>query len=313
MPTPVLTPLYTDHFTPDANPLNPAKWQLILNNNVTYHDIKAVSGVAEGTDVGIDSFNGDNLIAVTLPADCYVSYTLANFGTLGNSQENGIGIRVDPDVNNILDGWFINLLDLGGGGVAELTAYALFNNGAGSTTIYENLFYVPMVGDKFTLAVIGQTGYFYINDVLITSQTVPSGRATGSTQMLVFPTTSATEAGISYFEAGSAALLGPPTNGTVGVGQFFGATFKAAFTNPENLDVLQVVNQGGKVVWNLTFNGVASTNPASPTNGALSVYFGSSFAQAFNTNPDNLDVLQVVQSGTKVIFSVDYQGNAGSH
>ena len=136
----------------------------------------------------------------------------------------------------------------------------------------------------------------------------------------IYGAANATSNGFSAWSGGTSNVapifpvaVGPSTTGTVGIGQFFGTTFEAAFTNPESLDVVQVVNEGGKVVWNLSFNGTGASNPVSPTAGALFTYFGSSFAQAFNTNPDNLDVLQVVQPGGMAIFSVDYQGNAGSH
>ncbi len=85
------------------------------------------------------------------------------------------------------------------------------------------------------------------------------------------------------------------TNGAVH-GVFQGAGFSTAFTNPSSQDILQVVNEGGSVVWNLTSAGVSNTNPASPTAKALWTYFGSSLATAF-TNPSNLDILQIY-SGT---------------
>jgi hypothetical protein len=75
-----------------------------------------------------------------------------------------------------------------------------------------------------------------------------------------------------------------------------GKNLAAAVSNPSKLDILQVVNEGGKVVWNLTSAGIgtATVNPAHPTNGALlGQYFGSSFKAAFS-NPSNLDVLNVV-------------------
>jgi len=83
----------------------------------------------------------------------------------------------------------------------------------------------------------------------------------------------------------------------------------AAHTNPTGLDILQVVNEGGKVVWNLDINGNSNTNPAHPTNGAhLGQHFGSSFSQAF---PDaaisKLDVYQI-HDGSTVVHHVDYLG-----
>lgn len=107
------------------------------------------------------------------------------------------------------------------------------------------------------------------------------------------------------------------TNGTV-VGVFQGSTLAAAFTNPQQLDILQVVNEGGTVVYNLDRNGVNNTNPVSPTkvggipqalyqqNGA------SSLASAFPGNAaTQLDLLQVISGvGGVLIFHVDYLGVA---
>jgi hypothetical protein len=60
----------------------------------------------------------------------------------------------------------------------------------------------------------------------------------------------------------------------------------AAFSNPRKLDLIQVVNSGGKVVWNLTPNGAVHTNPSSPTSAALLGQFrGATFTEAFAENP----------------------------
>lgn len=77
-------------------------------------------------------------------------------------------------------------------------------------------------------------------------------------------------------------------------------TIGKAVTNPNNLDLLQVINQGGKVVHKVDFSGTASANPATFTSDALlGKFFGSSFAAAF-TNLDGEDVIQVIKepSGT---------------
>jgi len=112
------------------------------------------------------------------------------------------------------------------------------------------------------------------------------------------------------------------TNGTV-VGQFPGTKtgtaaqiVAGAFTNPKNLDILQVVNEGGKVVWNLDYAGVASANPAAPSksNGniptaLIAQMFGSTLAAAMASNPGSLDILQITQQqGGKVILYVNAAG-----
>jgi hypothetical protein len=71
-----------------------------------------------------------------------------------------------------------------------------------------------------------------------------------------------------------------------------------------------VVNEGGNVVYNVDYTGVSNTNPGNPTPGTiLGKYQGPNFQNAF-LNPNNLNVLQVVRSGGKVVFYIDYLGNA---
>jgi hypothetical protein len=56
------------------------------------------------------------------------------------------------------------------------------------------------------------------------------------------------------------------TDGTVGAGTYFveASTLAAAFSNPLHLDLIQVVNNDGKVVWNLTADSSTNLNPVSP-------------------------------------------------
>lgn len=103
------------------------------------------------------------------------------------------------------------------------------------------------------------------------------------------------------------------TDGSVGAGTHFvdGLTLASAFSNARNLDLMHVVNEGGKVVWNLTAAGDVHTNPASPTTDALlGKYRGDNFAQAFADNPMQYDVFQVVGPGGAGIFHVDHTGAA---
>lgn len=94
--------------------------------------------------------------------------------------------------------------------------------------------------------------------------------------------------------------------------RLFGSSLAASVKNPSSLDLLQVVDEGGKVVWNLTSAGVATANPSTSTASALLTrYFGSSFSAAFK-NPSNLDILQVVDEGGTVVFWVDHTGAANT-
>jgi hypothetical protein len=103
------------------------------------------------------------------------------------------------------------------------------------------------------------------------------------------------------------------TDGTVGIGTFFveGLTLASAFSNPRRLDLVQVVNELGKVVWNVTADGEIFLDSRSPTASALLGQFrGATFAQAFPDNPMDYDVLQVAGPDGAGIFHVDHTGKA---
>jgi hypothetical protein len=56
------------------------------------------------------------------------------------------------------------------------------------------------------------------------------------------------------------ATVNPPTHtGQALLGRFFGSSLATAFTNTSKQDLLQVVNQGGKVVYHVSSTGVATT------------------------------------------------------
>lgn len=100
------------------------------------------------------------------------------------------------------------------------------------------------------------------------------------------------------------------THDTVGIGEFGGNTLAEAFYNPQHMDLIQVINEGGDVVWNLTFDGDTNFNPVSSTRKALvGSYFGESFALAF-PNPYSKDVFQVIGQGDNVVFWIDANGES---
>ena len=100
------------------------------------------------------------------------------------------------------------------------------------------------------------------------------------------------------------------TGKTIGIGTFGGSSITAAFKNPSQLDIIQVKNEGGDVVWNLTASGSENINPSNPTKGSLYIYFGASFTQAFGPNPNQFDIMQVVAQGNSVVFRVTADGSA---
>jgi hypothetical protein len=103
------------------------------------------------------------------------------------------------------------------------------------------------------------------------------------------------------------------TDGSIGAGTHFveASNLAAAFSNPQKLDLIQVVNSAGKVVWNLTPDGAVHPNPSAPSDGALLGQFrGASFVEAFADNPMQYDIFQVVGPGGTGVFHVDYTGAA---
>jgi hypothetical protein len=112
-----------------------------------------------------------------------------------------------------------------------------------------------------------------------------------------------TDTSVSLFTTGQAATT------TALIGTYEGASLSQAFSNPKNLDIIQVVNEGSEVVWNLTSAGVANTNPVVPTTQALlSRYEGSNFVDAFTNLADN-DILQIIHPNSgAIVFGVTSQG-----
>lgn len=89
----------------------------------------------------------------------------------------------------------------------------------------------------------------------------------------------------------------------------------------QNLDLIQIVdNNGGSVLVNVDHSGVVHKPASSPTNGTRVGVFLSRlssasslaaiFADAFDPNPANLDILQVIAVGGAVPYYLDYLGVA---
>jgi hypothetical protein len=86
-----------------------------------------------------------------------------------------------------------------------------------------------------------------------------------------------------------------------------------------NLDLLQIVQEGGNVILNVDSNGTVHNPAVSPTNGTrigqfLTTLTGSPstanlFANAF-ANLSQLDILQVVNEGGNVHYWLDFLGVA---
>lgn len=112
------------------------------------------------------------------------------------------------------------------------------------------------------------------------------------------------------------------TNGAV-LAQIQGTSWATAFpqvtpngVGNQNIDILQIIDEGGNVLLNVDYAGVVH-NPASGTTGnntRLGQYFtrktsgttAQLFADAF-TNPSNLDIIQVYNQGSVAKY-IDYLG-----
>lgn len=97
--------------------------------------------------------------------------------------------------------------------------------------------------------------------------------------------------------------------GTI-LGRFSGATVAAAFTNPQHLDLIQIIQPNdGSIIYNVDYLGVKHSPALTPTGQALlGKYSGATIAAAFS-NPSHLDLLQVYQPNDgSIIWYLDYLG-----
>lgn len=93
------------------------------------------------------------------------------------------------------------------------------------------------------------------------------------------------------------------------IGRFSGVSLAKAFTNPQHLDLFQViVPNDGSCIFNVDYLGAAHAG-VTPTGQALiGKYNGATLALAFS-NPSRLDLLQVYQPNDgSIIYYVDYLG-----
>lgn len=99
------------------------------------------------------------------------------------------------------------------------------------------------------------------------------------------------------------------TNHGAIIGQYSGATVAAAFTNPQNLDLIQIKQPNdGSIVFNVDYLGVAHAG-VSPTGQALlGIFSGATVASAF-TNPGHDDLIQITQPNDgSIVYYLDYLG-----
>lgn len=159
------------------------------------------------------------------------------------------------------------------------------------------------VGGKLRLEAVGTAIQLLYNGVLLSTIHDPT-LATGQPGLFFRYGSSSTpyDTAVSLFTAGSISTGAPSPLGTTTLGTFEGRNLKEAVSNPEGMDLIQVLNQGGKVVWGLTASGIAKVNPVSPSPKALlGQFFGNNFVEAF-PNFRGQDIFKVVNQGNPVFF-----------
>ena len=99
------------------------------------------------------------------------------------------------------------------------------------------------------------------------------------------------------------------THGTI-LGQYSGATVAAAFSNPQHLDLIQIIQPNdGSCIYNVDYLGVKHIPAASPTGQALLGKFSGATVAAAFTNPGHDDLLQVIQPNDgSIVYYLDYLG-----
>ena len=200
----ILTPLGTDNFAANSNPLNPAKWTE-CTDSVDFAPLQALGGycvAAGGTNIDSCEF----FTEVVLPNDQYVSVTLSALSTDGLS-----GFTMF--LHSTLDAAFqynVGVFNVGDGLNVDVVISREDNDV--ETILAQNLSTPYSLGDVFTAAIVGTTIYLLQNGNILlhaTDTTYP----TGNVGIDVNPFTNAlTDVKLSNFVAGKVSTsLGPST------------------------------------------------------------------------------------------------------
>lgn len=106
-----------------------------------------------------------------------------------------------------------------------------------------------------------------------------------------------------------------------------GATVLAAFpqvtpngVGNQNLDLIQIIGQGGNILLNVDHAGAVHNPSSSPTNGTcIGQYYSrltssattaQLFADVFSDNQSQEDIIQVINEGGNISYYLNYQGVA---
>lgn len=293
----VYTQLFSENFHgANQNPINPAKW----TTAVGFSALQQINNVCEPS--AVDSCAA-NYTAISWLNNQYAQFTFTISAV--NEGEVDIVLRSDSSQDNCYDFGFTN----NGDGTLSIVVGIFI--GGGFAPFYENDSLSFVSGDIFKAEAFGNTISLYQNSVVVVS-VVDSTLSSGFGGLFAGANVSVSDAQVLSFSGGSVAQVPPnagdPTIDTIYPGAYLGANLLAAFSNPQQLDLIQVVSEGGRVVWSLDAFGTASAFPSFFTPDALIGQFeGSSFAQAF-PNPGKFDILQVKNQGGGVVYYVDHTG-----
>jgi len=320
----------------DESPLNPVNWHSV-SGLPTNDQLEIINNLAT-TTVQVQSDGQASYINDSLPVDQYVEVQAwqQTFDGEFNLYIRA-GVDLSPSYNLVVAGQFgavppdpnlcsflVQEIAVGGGDGYRWTS----DLGIGLTL---------NSGDVISFGVSGGVGghlYVYKNRVLISQfnlddsvTNVPVPGSTGNSAQPIITSSgraglqldsfigASSDIGVKNFAAGSFSPGGGPALQTVIIGRFDGTSITNAFpqNDKKRLDLMQIINRGGKVVWNLDYQGTATINPTSFTRNdtILGQYLGDSWKSTFrdnNVNPYNFDLLQVVHPEGHVVWWLDYAG-----
>jgi hypothetical protein len=301
-----LTQLASDNFQrANENPLNPTIWTPVQAQSG--EELQIISDQCTGTFNSNTYFGSEQYTGISWPNNQWAEITLGAYENLAGFSEVGIVLRA-PLYPTGSSAFYILTTQIIAGGTQ-------FNLVGPKGTILQPTGPAISTGDTILTACVGSALYVFHNGTLLGSSndtSVTSGYA-GTLVKSAF--SGAT--GLTNF-VGGLCSLGPT------IGSIIQGTFANLSNNsnpvmgalPQNsrgqLDLIQIISTGGQVVWKLDYTGTVTVNPTSWTRGTiLGQFFGASWSAAFqqnNTNPYDLDILQIRDTGGQIVWWLDYTG-----
>jgi hypothetical protein len=195
-----LTPLATDNFTPNANPLNPTNW-VASGNTDSFGPLQASSSTAICTSTFIDCTGF--YIGVAQQQNGYITVSCP---TLNLESENSAGFYITLRSDNGQDNQYLGgILAPGDGTVNYFIQEILEDNDtflAGPT----NFTFTP--GDTFTFAVVGNQQFFLHNGTIVLQGVNGDIGAAGYQGIDIGSEAALTDCALSNFIIGSATYTG---------------------------------------------------------------------------------------------------------